>query len=169
MEEAGEAVAEILGQRKGKGVMGGSSDMEREKEEERDKMIEELLDFQKSIEGVRPIEGLKDPDSFSVVDLELQMPRAGLGPEDITSLGLKEVDIGLQHPVVLKDYISPSRIEVALFPDSIVKCKKAYRLLRPTTKQRGISQPEKETINHKRCKECNWIQERMEYRKGGKK
>lgn len=105
----------------------------------------------KCFEGMRPEEGLTNPRSLSLVDIECDLPRAGLGPENMDLLGFEKEEIGLASPVLLKDYISPPRInegpfEVHLSPGSIKKGKQAcsnirnkgrnIELKRPTRRER---------------------------------
>lgn len=89
-------------ERKGKSVR-EEVDTEREYEIRRESEKQENL----FIEGVKPVVGLKNPHFLSLVDIECDIPRTGLGPEMVESLGLEEVDIGLKNHVILQDYISP--------------------------------------------------------------
>lgn len=86
--------------------------------------------MEKCLEGWRPEKDLRDPHSLTLVDIKCDLPRAGLGPDDIESLQLEKEDIGLSHPVILKDYLSPKRrscgpIEVDLSQEDVAKCRDA--------------------------------------------
>lgn len=155
-----------LGQDKGKRVVGESPILERG--EEWENIIKICL------EGVRPDKGLVNPPSLTLVDIVCDLPRTGLGPECMEDLGFQTEDIGLQQPVVLQDYISPPRysdgpIEVVLSPGSIDKCRRACSSLKPKGSHQMKAQNKKSKILHERCKECNWIQNRTNYREVEKK
>lgn len=89
--------------------------------------MEERAFIKKCLEGVREERGNIIQKSLTIVDIECDMPRAGLGPERVEDLGLIEEDIGLQKSVLIVDYISPPRcsatpFEVNLSAGNIDKC-----------------------------------------------
>lgn len=69
------------------------------------------------------------------MDIKCDLPRAALGPEKMELLGLENEDIGLDKPIILKDYISPPRrniwsCEVQMSPQSIDNCRQACASIR---------------------------------------
>lgn len=122
------------------------------------------------------MEGLRDENdptkqkSLTTVDIECDMPRAGLGPERMEELVLQKEDIGLKQLVILIDYLSPPRgnynhTEITLAPNSIMKCRSACGKLRSRSLREGKHQYNKDDIYHEKCRECDWIQDRAKYRK----
>lgn len=51
--------------------------------------------------------GQRSCSNPTIVDLEENLPRPGLGPRDLRELDLVREDIGLQEPAILLDYLSP--------------------------------------------------------------
>lgn len=165
-ESEGDGGEIFVGLDKGEKVIGESPNLERENEW--DNVIK------KCMEGVRPDEGTVNPHSLTLVDIECNMPRTGLGPERMEDLGFQKEDIGLQQPVLLQDYISPPRnfdgpVDVMMSPGSIKKCRSACAKLKPKGPHQMKAQNKKSSILHERCKECKWIQDRTNYREVEKK
>lgn len=114
------------------------------------------------LEGMRPTEGLTNPHSLTLVDIECDIPRAGLGPDHLDLLSPEKEDIGLSEPVVLQDYLSPPRrssgpFEVHLSPGSIDKCRRACADIKPKGKHREGAQSNIPRVHKEKCKECDWI------------
>lgn len=95
-----------------------------------DKMKSDLLGLSvgitKFLEERRKVENSKKETGVpGNVDLELNMPKHGLGPAALEDLGLKHEDIGLKNPVVLLDYPSPphSFMSVNQIEQEVKKCR----------------------------------------------
>lgn len=143
-------------------------------EEESEDGKRESLFIQKCMEGTRFDGGLTSPYSLSVLDIECGMPRTGLGPEKIEDLGLQKEEIGLKQHVILTDCLSPPRsnsgpVEVNISPTSMERCKEACLKLRLKGAHQVGGECNKNKIIHEKCKECEWIQNRVRNREDTQK